>query len=172
MYFGNRHTAVLEATVFRPFTCPHCSYETIAKIRTKGEGQGVSPYMLREEGAKEAASTEARQKAEENAGLLLSLAICPRCDKRDEAALSSVKSAAYGKAFLFSALVAGICWLLSGRHDPGILIVAGGVVAAITAIATIVGDSWKWNEVEHRVELMRHSEVEALLAKLENRKAA
>lgn len=166
MYFGNRHTATLEATMFRAFACVHCGHESVAKVRTKGEGQGVSPYMLREEGAREAASEEAHQKAAENADVLAAMATCPRCGKRDEGKVSSLRSWAYGKGVLFAALICAICWFLSGGRHDGFFIFGGLIGAPIALVATVMGDSWKWNEVDQRVDVLGHAEVERLLAKV------
>lgn len=163
MYVGHRYTARVEGTVIRKFECtqPGCGFVSLARVRTKGEGQGVSPYFLREEGAKQSANSEAEAKALENADTLVSLARCPACDRQDEGKVSSEKLGAYG----LGALIAFGCGLLGAFvvRDGGFGFVAGGVIGVVCAIIHVTTQSWRWNEVDERVEVLSYHELEALL---------
>lgn len=161
MYVGNRHTARLEATYVRRFTCKACGFESLARVRSKGEGQASSPYFLREQGAKDAARSEAEQKAEENANALVQKARCPSCDQRDEGAVRSEKLGAWLAGAGIGALLSiGVAFIFK-REDLGWPVY--GIVTFLTAAFYAASQSWKWSEVDTRVQVLTLSEVESLL---------
>lgn len=167
MYVGRRHTATLEATMLQPFTCVHCAFESLARVRTKGEGEGTSPFMLREQGAKDAASAEAETQARENAAELAKMGTCPACERRDESVISGTKTSAWIKAIAFALLAGGLVWFVtsSGRHGMGDFgFILSAAVAVGTLFLTVSKDSWKWSELEARVSVLN---VQEALAELE-----
>lgn len=164
MYVGNRHTAQLEATFFRRFTCKACGFESLARVRAKGEGQASSPFFLREEGAKDAARQEAEGKAKENADALAQLGRCPSCDTRDESAVRAEKVSAWLAGLGLGAVFAVLGAFFFARHDLPWLVYAVG--AAVIAAIHVGNHSWKWGEAEERVRVLTHSEMESLLAEV------
>lgn len=170
MYVGNRHTARLEATYVRRFTCKACGFESLARVRSKGEGQASSPYFLREQGAKDAARSEAEAKAEENANALVQKARCPSCDQRDEGAVRSEKLGAWLAGTGLGALVSvGVAFIFK-RQDLSWPVY--GIVSFLTAAFYAASQSWKWGEVDTRVHVLTHSEVESLLEQAEAEEGA
>jgi hypothetical protein len=87
MYVGLRYSASAEARLGQSFSCPHCGYRCQAIARGSGEGEGASPYMLDNQGAEERAEEAARRAALENARVMLTIAPCPKCNKRDTRAV-------------------------------------------------------------------------------------
>lgn len=164
MYVGNRHTAQLEATYFRRFTCKACGFESLARVRAKGEGQASSPFFLREQGAKDAARGEAELKAEENANALAQLGRCPSCDARDESAVSAEKTSAWLGGLGLGAVFAVLAGFVFARHDLPWLVYAVGAV--VIAALHVQKHEWKWGEADERVRVLSHSEVESLLAEV------
>src|SRR5512141_198244 len=87
MYVGRKHTATIHAEVELPFACQFCRFKGTAKVVGVGQGVGNSPYFLDDQGAASRASSEAAEKARENAALTLKLARCPGCGARDDGAV-------------------------------------------------------------------------------------
>lgn len=164
MYVGNRHTARLEATYVRRFTCTACGFESLARVRSKGEGQASSPYFLREQGAKDAARGEAEREAEENANALVQKARCPSCDARDESAIRGEKIGAWLGGAGLGALLSVLAAFIFKSSDLAWPLY--GAITFITAAIFVAQRSWKWSEVDTRVHVMTHSEVETLLAQV------
>jgi hypothetical protein len=158
---GTTYTSTLEATFVRRFTCTHCGFESLAKVRSRGEGQGTSPLWLREQGAKDAASAEALRKAEEAADELVALAECPSCERHDEGARSGAAMGAWLGGLGLGVLCAALCYFVFRRSDFGVVFSAiAGVVATVMHVKS---RAWRWNEIDDRVRVLRHSEVKALL---------
>lgn len=164
MYFGRRHTATIEATLLQRFTCVHCGFESLVKVLTKGEGEGTSPYLLREQGAQTEARAEAEEKARANAADLAKLGTCPACHRRDESTLSGLKASTWIKAVAFAGLVGGFIWYVFTATEtmkvvPGLcsLIIAATMVG--TALAIVSRGSWKWKELGERVSVLNQREL-------------
>ncbi len=87
MYVGLRYSASAEALLDQSFSCPSCGYRCKAIARGRGEGEGRSPYMLDNQGAEQRAEEAAWTAALENARVMLTIAPCPKCDKRDTRAV-------------------------------------------------------------------------------------
>ena len=159
MYFGRQHTATLEATMLKRFTCVHCGFESLVKVLTKGEGEGTSPYLLREEGAQTAARSEAEEKARENAADLARMGTCPACQRRDESTISGLKVNTWLKGGAFALLVGAGTWFVTGRSMDGF---GAWIIAAMmvgTVLVTVSKDSWKWKELGERVSVLNHQDL-------------
>ncbi|MEW5738884.1 MAG: hypothetical protein AB1938_08145 [Myxococcota bacterium] len=158
---GSTYTSTVEATFLRHFTCKHCGFESVAKVRSKGEGQGTSPLWLREEGAKSAASKEALSRAEGAADELVSMAECPSCERHDERARSSAQTSAWLGGVGLGAVCAVLCYFVFSTSHHAVAISA--VAAVIAAALHVKHRAWRWTEVDERVQVLTHAELEALV---------
>jgi hypothetical protein len=149
------------ATFLLPFRCVHCGFETLARVESKGLAQ-VGGNGLAEEESRDRARTSATDACQKNAEQLAPLGVCPKCRGRDEGALAAVKRRA---------------WI-----GPGILLVLGGVMGAVSlfrmpdGVGVVVAlvelalagygahwvlrfSSWKWNEAGERVDVLNEREL-------------
>lgn len=158
---GTRYTSEIEGTFFRRFTCSHCEFESLAKVRAKGEGEATSYLWLREEGAKSDAHNEAVRKAEEAAERMAAGGTCPACQQHDESARSSLQTSAWAAAVGLGVVMAVIVLAVFSKTDLGVM---GALVAGVgTTLWHVATRSWMWEP--SRVEVLGHHELATLLVK-------
>src|SRR5215831_9330608 len=92
MYVGNRYTVQATTRVESDFRCSGCGYEADVIVLGVGSGEGRSPYMLDNEGAKQRARAAAEEAARKNAWTVLAIAPCPKCNERDPKATREYKN--------------------------------------------------------------------------------
>jgi transcription elongation factor Elf1 len=162
MYVGRRHSATVTTKQILPFTCPSCRHEALAIAVGVGQGDGQSPFMLDEDGAKDRAASRAARSARDNARLTLSLAACPRCKKRDERAVSAVKRKAIAGALacLIGAPLFGVLLDQLMNTSFGVLIMAP--IGALCAWFAWSSQKWKWETAEKRVAFLSTEDMETL----------
>ncbi len=107
MYVGKKVTETRAQDDLLPYTCGGCGWEGAAFVTGVGQGAGNSMFFLDNAGAKRRAGESAADAAAENARLTITLATCPRCGWRDEAAVRRfwaklVGAAVGGVAFLWA----------------------------------------------------------------------
>jgi hypothetical protein len=149
---GSSHSTSLSVKRVMPYACPACGYQTSALVT----GIGQAPRAARRDPSLSPAEVRLRgeESAHENARLTLSLARCPRCGRRDEAALRALyrRMATQIVAAVVGCVCAGLglCALL---HRP----VGMVIVAPFTAGATYnlwTGARWRWQGLEERVAFL------------------
>jgi hypothetical protein len=141
--------------------CSHCEFESLAKVRAKGEGEATSYLWLREEGAKSDAQREAVRKAEEAAERMAAAGTCPACQQHDGSARSSLQSGAWLAGVGLGVVMAVIVLVVFGKLGFGMPIaLVAGIGTTLWHVAT---RSWMWEP--SRVEVLGHPELAALLVK-------
>jgi hypothetical protein len=154
MYVGRRHTVTAQSKQVLPFQCRSCNHQAMALVVGVGQGQGNSPYMLDESGAKQRAADSSRRAADDNARLTLKLAVCPKCHRRDEDALRSLKTKAVATMV---AMVVGLFLLglfFDSLKNTGFGVWIFGVTGLFAAWFVWQKSSWKWTTIDNRVAFL------------------
>lgn len=152
MYVGNKYTATRQHTDLRDFVCKACHYQGRAVVVGVGQGAGNSAYFLDNSGARERAGAAADEAAETNAVLTLSLARCPRCGNRDEAAVRFFwlkMAATLVASALFLWGIGAVVAAIQGP-DPVLFWIFGPLGFAMPPLIWWM-ESWKWTTVDRRV---------------------
>lgn len=156
---GTRYTSEVEGTFYRRFTCSHCAFESLAKVRAKGEGEATSYLWLREDGAKSDAQNEAVRKAEEAAERMAAAGTCPSCQQHDAGARSSLQTSAWAGGVGLGVVMAVIVLVLFSKSDLGVI---GALVTGVAVtLWHVMQRAWMWETF--RVEVLSHHDVASLL---------
>ena len=148
MYSYTQHTASRQIFVDAPFACAACGFQAECRAYAKGKGHARSSGWGANPGAARDAEAEALHKAHASAKLMLELAPCPRCSKRNAVAVARwrmrlVVTSMVG-VLVALALAAGAVFAYGGYHTTMALgsaalsaLVALGVLGAV---ASSLGD--------------------------------
>jgi hypothetical protein len=153
LYVGKQVTAQEKDTQLREFQCRACRYTGEAVVVGVGQGTGNSAYFLDNQGARERAGVQAARAAEANVELTLSLAKCPRCGNRDEAAVRWFwlrLGAIMAGMSLFIWGIGGLVALIQGEMDP-VLLWIFGPIGLVMPVAAWWTEGWKLETVDQRV---------------------
>jgi hypothetical protein len=147
----------------REFVCTSCDVTSYAWVT--GVGTGVEPRHLgnlASEGPQ--ADTRAREAAEENADVTVTLATCPRCGAADDEAVRMLQRPY--RIVIGMALVAALCvmgWYAFGdRNWFGVIFFA--LFAPFFAHQFWDRARWQWDTVGERVAFLSDEQVVELVA--------
>jgi hypothetical protein len=147
------YTAVVDRTLRVGFRCAGCGKTATAIVPVKAAGYQKSRGLRANPSAERAVSQQAVQGAERLATLTASLAPCPACGARDQAALAAFKQ----KTTIVSAiggglLLAGTLAMASGL-GPATAIV--GSVLLIVGVTMAITGLWSQRSTLSRAESLR-----------------
>jgi hypothetical protein len=154
VYVGRTHTATVRSQRTLSFRCSGCGYKARAVVSGQGQASAHSPFMLDERGAERRALSDAQGDALREQLHLLSLATCPRCQRRDEDLVRKHRKKAIAGVSA-TLVVLPLLGLMIDQITPyhyGLYLFLP--VALIAAILIWRTEAALWNEADARVRFV------------------
>ncbi len=131
---GRRYTIGLEGEALADFRCVACGFESVARVRGRGVGEGFSPLWLGNSAAKAEALAGAQESLGRQAERWAPFGLCPKCRHVDAAGLAAHRRTRLMLVGLVALLPFAFCLLLHFPWEVGVL--ASGLLGFVLFLET------------------------------------
>lgn len=116
-----------------PYQCAHCGHRAVGRAYAYGQGTGISPLELDDDGAARRAASGATRAAQAQAHFSISIARCPACGKRDTRPIRALHMGSLVLCLLLLGAAIGFFLLTGSRWQEAVFLgaIIGGIPAAL-----------------------------------------